>query len=520
MLTVRELTDELGIEPLVGADAAERRIRWVHISELEDPTQFLSGSELLLTTGLNIGTAAAQRRLVRALADRDAAGLGFGTGFEHAEVPEALVEACRAAGLPLFEVPYEMPFIAITERAFTRLVNDGYSVLQRGIEVHSQLEGLVLAERGLGEIMRTIAGAVGGAALLLDERGREVVRHPQERGISKRAAAAIRGEVAARVDADRQAPFIAEEGDLEGRAVAVPVPVAGRGARGHWLIVARRSGRVGDLERLLARQAAMVIALELMRERSVRETERRLAGDLLAEALGGRLGAAELRTRMSPFGISDPLAVLLFDLEPAADDPDVLAGALREAGSQALVAVNDAAGRPLLCAIVDLSGRDPIGLARAGRRALAGSEGRAVRAAASRSVPIDSLRRAFHEARCALEATALSNGSAPEVASHRDLGAFTLLLALHDDEALRTYSDNLLDPLEDGTDYGAELLRSLEVFIEHNGQWERAARELFCHRHTLRYRIRKIEELTGRDLNQAQDRIELWLALRARELVR
>ena len=65
-----------------------------------------------------------------------------------------------------------------------------------------------------------------------------------------------------------------------------------------------------------------------------------------------------------------------------------------------------------------------------------------------------------------------------------------------------------------------ELLRSLEAFIENNGNWERAARQLYCHRHTLRYRIRKIEELTGRDLSRATDRIELWLALRARELVR
>ena len=64
-----------------------------------------------------------------------------------------------------------------------------------------------------------------------------------------------------------------------------------------------------------------------------------------------------------------------------------------------------------------------------------------------------------------------------------------------------------------------ELLRSLEAFIENNGQWERAAREVFCHRHTLRYRMRKVEELTGRDLGRAHDRIEFWLALRARELV-
>ena len=111
-------------------------------------------------------------------------------------------------------------------------------------------------------------------------------------------------------------------------------------------------------------------------------------------------------------------------------------------------------------------------------------------------------------------------GSAPDVASHRDLGAFTLLLALQDDEALRLYSEGLLEPIQRGEgEYGGELLRSLEAYIEHNGNWERAARQLYCHRHTLRYRIRKIEELTGRDLSRATDRIELWLALRARELV-
>ena len=107
------------------------------------------------------------------------------------------------------------------------------------------------------------------------------------------------------------------------------------------------------------------------------------------------------------------------------------------------------------------------------------------------------------------------------MASYRDLGAFQLLLSLQDDEALRLYCDSVLGPLEDGGgEYGDELIRSLEAFIEQNGQWEKAARELFCHRHTLRYRIRRVEELTGRDLSSARDRIEFWLALRARELVR
>ena len=115
----------------------------------------------------------------------------------------------------------------------------------------------------------------------------------------------------------------------------------------------------------------------------------------------------------------------------------------------------------------------------------------------------------------------LQNGGAPEVASYRDLGAFQLLLSLQDDDALISYCRGVLGPVEQGEgDYGEELLRSLDVFIEHNGHWEKAASALFCHRHTLRYRIRRVEQLTGRDFSSARDRIEFWLALRGRELAR
>ena len=144
-----------------------------------------------------------------------------------------------------------------------------------------------------------------------------------------------------------------------------------------------------------------------------------------------------------------------------------------------------------------------------------------VRAAASRPAPTHNLRRSFHEARCALEAVRLANGSAPEVASHKDLGAFQLLLSLQDDDALTSYCQSVLGPVEgDEGEYGDELLRSLDVFIEQNGHWERAAQALYCHRHTLRYRIKRVEQLTGRDFTQARDRIEFWLALRGRELAR
>ena len=379
MLTVEGLVNELGLVLVSGHESANTHVRWVHSTELPDPTPWLRGGELLLTTGLQLEGAKTQRELVAHLAEHEIAGLGFGTGFAHKRLPAALADEARKREFPLFEVPYELPFIAITERVFAQLLDERYEMLQRG-----------------------------------------------------------------------------------------------------------------------------------------------MAGDVLAEALTGRLYPEELQARLRPFGIGERAAVLAFALpDPAVAAPLVERWLAREdlalAGS--LVAIRSG----LLCAVVDGGGElDPIALARRVRAELTARIGAEVRASASRVAPTQSLRVSFHEARCALEAVRLQNGNGAEVvASYADLGAFQLLLSLQDDDALLTYCRGVLGPVEAGEgEYGDELLRSLDVLIEHNGHWEKAANALYCHRHTLRYRIRRVEQLTGRDFSTARDRIEFWLALRGRELAR
>jgi purine catabolism regulator len=515
MLTVDSLTSELGLKLAAGEDVGEQRaIRWVHSTELLDPTPWLSGGELLLTTGFRLETAALQREFVRLLAASELAALGFGTGFEHSSLPKALVSEAAKLGFPLFEVPYEMPFIAITEAAFSRLVNEHYDVLSRGIAVNERLEQLVLQGGGLDEIAREIAGAIGGSSLVLDTSGEIIAQGGRKLPAS--AVEALRAEVRARGPA--AAPFVPALGDLRGRVLAHPVSPRGRAAEA-WLVVVRRGGELGDFERLCVQQAAIVVALELMREGVASETERRLAGEVLAATLSGRLDAADVRDRLAPFGIGEQAAVLVFELDDPARGEATLVEHLEADGHPSLVAPHAAGRRELLCAVIDGRNGDVIEIAGTARGALEAAHGRA-RAAASRPAPTERVRTSFHEARCALEATGFANGTSPEVASHRDLGAFTLLLSVQDTEALRHYCDGVLGPIERSDErYAGELLRSLEAFIERNGHWERAAADCYCHRHTLRYRIRRVEELTGRDLSRANDRVEIWLALRAKELI-
>src|SRR3954464_4891477 len=166
MLTVREVLGDLDVSLLAGEANLDVPVRWVHISELEDPTPWLSGGELLLTTGLALDTPKRQREFIATLADHGLAGVGLGTGFTHETVPKALLEAARERGFPLFEVPYEVPFIALTEQAFTRLVNEQYALLQRSIAAQERLERIVPAERGLDGIGGRPRALIGGPAIV------------------------------------------------------------------------------------------------------------------------------------------------------------------------------------------------------------------------------------------------------------------------------------------------------------------------------------------------------------------
>src|SRR6185295_5625933 len=105
MLTVRELLRDLDVGVLAGEANLDAPVRWVHISELADPTPWLSGGELLLTTGLAVTSPEAQRDYINQLADHGLAGLGFGTGFTHAQVPAALIETAAERDFPLVEIP-------------------------------------------------------------------------------------------------------------------------------------------------------------------------------------------------------------------------------------------------------------------------------------------------------------------------------------------------------------------------------------------------------------------------------
>lgn len=471
MLTVGDIVEieGLGLSVAAGAEGLANEVTWLHVSELDDPTAFLEGGEFLLTTGLGVGElATAQRSYLRRLAKHGLSGLGFGLGFGFSEVPSALVEEGNKLGFPVVGVPYEIPFVAITKGATTRLASEQLERLTRALEVNERLAEAVLEGRGIPTLLAIVSGHLGCSLALVDERHRVVAeRHT-----------------------GRHASF---DGALE-------LPLGSGG-----LLKAARDGTpFGEYDRLVLHHGQTALGFELARRRAVSAAELRLAGDLLEDLEGDRLDDREASRRMAAFGLDPSRSHAAFLAVPASN------GSTGErVRSEVADLLDRRSVRYLSTARPDRAGflvevdseEDALALA----LKLVEAEPSA-RIGVGRPAHGRALGRSLVEARAAIDATTTP------VASYRDLGSLELLLSLPD-AALEAFVDRVLGP----TAGNARLGESLAVLLETGCRWSDAAERLGIHRHTLRYRMDRLREQTGRHPDEPEQRMELWLAVKARQ---
>jgi purine catabolism regulator len=499
-------TPGLDIHLTAGQRGLRNVIRWVHVSELEDPTPWLKGGELLLTTGMGVGkTPAKHRAYLERLRKAGLAGLGFGTGFSFKAVPNALRQAADSSAFPVLEVPYAVPFIAITEAVFTRLVAEQFDLLSRSLEAEHSLTRAVLEGKGIDGIVAALSRATKGWALLMDLHSSVLaVSPPSARGQAQLVATELH---APHGDGVRFGVSMVQRGEH----VSIQ-PVSAQGRIEAFLAVGKKEP-LTQFDRIVSSHALALLALELAKVRAVSDAERRLKGDLLDQILRGVLAPGEARLALGRLGfdLSRPLAVAVFS---GTDPLDALALACEEALSQSGGPFLTAPLDDLVLAVVQPEGPGFLADLRA---SVAAGTGGAVLGGAGSLVPFEQLLQGVREARYALQ-LCRSDGRAQ--AEFADLGTYQLLLSLQDPEALRTFADSVLAPLDRYDEaHDGDLVLSLRAFLERNARWEAAAKDLFVHRHTLRYRVRKIEDLSGRRLGSARDRMEFFLALRARDLL-
>ncbi|ABS02911.1 PucR family transcriptional regulator [Kineococcus radiotolerans] len=438
---------------LLGGDPSVP-VRWVATSELDDPTAFLEGGELLLTTGLRTpraGWAGWAERLRAA----GVSGVGFGTGLSHRAVPRTLVGAAAAQGLALVEVPVPTPFIAVSRRLADLLRRGENDAEAAAARTQRDLAVDAAGPDGVGAVLRRVARSAGGPAWLLDPGG--AVR-------AATTAAPPPPEAVAGLHRVRDQGVRAAWRDVSPQR-SLLLRATGSAGSG-WLLVACApatpravSGTVGTAAALLGLLTARAAA------------PAGLAEATLALLLEGRADLAARLAEAAGAPLPDPLVVVRWTGSPP--------GTAWHDDRHAVLAPGDV-GDPPPGARWGVSGTLPAARAAEGVRPAG--------AAHTRTGPHRALARA-------------GTGALAEVL---------------DPGAVRPWSRRRLAPLAAVED-GAVLRASARAFLEHHGARQPTADALGVHRNTVRHRVARLEALLGISLDSAADRAELWLALTADE---
>ncbi|MEW6638417.1 MAG: PucR family transcriptional regulator [Actinomycetota bacterium] len=484
---------DLRTRVFAGESGLGRQISWAHVCELPDPTEYLAAGELLMTVGYTIPEGSlAQAAYIERLADAGLSGLLIAEKMYAPALTEKLKDAADRLSLPVLLTAYDVPFTAISRTVAEANRNAEHARLLQAVRVYETAR-LAVGNASGSELVSQLGDVAGCELFVLDpERGRSLLADvpPAPAEISE----ALTQEIARRT---MPMPAVLRLRAAPRPVVALFVPAS----RPASLVAIARTAEPPDLSVL--RHIATVAALEVEKRVAEHERRRRLGAELLASLIDGRIGADSASHLLGEWGLAEEPRVLAScagysgtdedsDVHLRLEDREVPHLLLRRA--PLLTALLPDTPEALEAFREEVHASLPIGL----------------------SDPLGSTSRtpdAYRESQWALH-EARSVGK-PIVRYGDD--TFSPFLPRSLSESQRVVERVLGRILAYDDVHGSHLAKSLRTFLVNNRSWQKTAAELHVHKQTLVYRMRRVEELTGRKLDRTEDLAELWLAFRAAE---
>jgi DNA-binding PucR family transcriptional regulator len=553
----------LGLRLLTDVSGVDRVIGHVYTTDLPDPSRYLTSGDLVLTGMIWCREPGDADRFVRTLVRAGAGVLGAGEAL--GEVKPELIQACGRHGITLLAVPAETSFAAVTEEVGRRLNGDRATAMTRVLGRRRLLLSAVAEGAGLDAMFRLMGREIGAECWLLTATGRVV----GGTGPSLAEPLALRLAVE-HLKADRlpamvkvSGPQIPTAGDRKYSLFAV----GGEPRITSWFLAC--AGHEQDWAHELRESVAELAAdaaLERARLDAGRAGDRKLAEaivTMLAAEGGEGAAPAEIASLMRAAGMPPDGRYLVAAMTAEADrmtGPNAERWRCDLAGELAVPTVErPEMGRAegvLVAALGDqivtliplpaaadanpAKGPDAQDAPRAGAGPAAHAfaarlrdaqpvletDRSRIRLTIGISAPAEgvaALSGALHEAQSARRLATIRAAAAPTplpavyVVTSDEVASHELLLASVPGSVLRSFRDRLLGPLLAYDErHRAELLPTLREFLACSGSWNACAARMYVHVNTVRYRIRRIEELTGRDLSCLDDQVDFFLALRVR----
>lgn len=496
-VTVREVSAQphLLMDLVAGAAGLDNTVTWAHSSDLPDPSGWLTGGEMVMKNGRTLPReAAAQVAFVGSLVTAGASALVIGLDQRTPRLTQPMIEHADTLRFPVLRVPFSMPFALIGRAVAEQAVRGDTTEIARTARIYG-LIGDAVARGHPAQFLAKLRQELDCPVFVIDsETAANVLPGtpplpPASRSTLRTALERNRGHGPAVL----RAP---ETDDTELAAITVPYEEP------TLLVVRHPRGRHLDMP--LLQHAATVTAVEVSYASLRQDHQRELGTELLTQLLESTLTGEAAERDLAAQGIEAAHARLLATSHPGDGSQRRLHHRLTRRGIHHVLARR----RDTLFVLVSTAGPKPtmdIVHSQLGDEASLGI-----------SDLLRSGSRTPDAAREALWALAASKRTGSPVY----YGSASALPAIRDPNQAQALVDRVLGPvIEHDNGTGGELLHSLATFLSCRRSWVRTAEALHLHRQTVIYRMRQVEQLTGRDLGDTQDIAELWLALAAHDAI-
>ncbi|WP_270181965.1 PucR family transcriptional regulator [Alkalihalobacillus sp. CinArs1] len=464
-----QLPEMKEIKLIAGKQGLHNNIKWITIVEVMEDVSRLHEGEFLITTAYGWHEAEGfYSDLIDTLASRKLSALAIHTGFYLDVIPTSMIEAANRTGLPLLEIPRTMNFSTVTRSILEQLVNKQLSMLAYTQRIQEDLTSLVLKNVGLSVISRSLSKLINGNVFLYDKDQNLLASSSLvHRKIHVEETYHIRGD---------------------GRVIGK--------------MVIQKEGDISPLDRLALEQAIPIFAIEFQKLQIIHDTKVQIQADFLDILLTKNYESEEAILKKSNelgFDFEGKNRIVII----SSNNLEHLEKFVHE---RLITKTKGIAKRKIdhliLLLTGDLTDIDAF-------QTQSSSSG-----ISSYVVGIHDLDKALKEA---YAAHLFSKYKGNPIVMYEELGAYQMFIQLKDNGVdLKTYYEPLLLPIIHYDEkHQSELLKTLETFLENNLVINRTAEKLFVHRHTLNYRIKQLEKLTGINIYSYELRIHIQIALLA-----
>ncbi|MCL5734470.1 MAG: PucR family transcriptional regulator ligand-binding domain-containing protein [Actinobacteria bacterium] len=527
---------------LAGGDGLGRRLTSVTVGEVPDIADWLSGGEMVLSTMFAVkGDVERQREFCRRVMMSGAAALFVKTTRFVENMPADIIDLANKRKFPIIEVPQGLRWTRLMQDATEVIINSQASQLERSQAIHKSLLGVVIRGGGWQELADEASRLLDSPVMFLDV-SLEVLSAsgsiPAPSDIEKSLHTSRVREQFSALGRSGKLFHVQEEGVP---AMFVLPVVSGHQGQGYICAISEAQ-ELSQMEMMVLEHSATIASLEIAQDRVRFETEVRLKGDFVDEVISGGAATTDSLLRRGAFlgcDLSQGATVILLGVDEfeglvsrKALDQEQLERRMEKYFSRCSRYVSASEPSSLVSlksghVIVFLCGKTAQDAVAVGRIAQVLQGFGRSEADLSISVGIAShvpepseMGRGYQEALVALK-VGRKLGGPGSLVHFGDVGTYRLLLDIweRDPDQVRSLYEETIAPIDhyDATN-GTQLTKTLSTFLTNDESLIKTASDLYAHRHTIRYRLEKIAELTGLSVFKTEHKERLGLGLKARSL--